>query len=377
MSESTPTQAPPVRTPLYERLKETRARWVDFAGWEMPVEFSGILKEHRTVRTAAGMFDLSHMGELEIRGDIAAAVAFVDSMVSNDVARLVPGQAMYTVVCAPRGIILDDVIVYRFEDHIMLVVNASNREKMVAWFTSHLPPGLELVDRTEALALVALQGPIAESVLAPLTQSDLASLRYYHFTVGAVAGVPCIISRTGYTGEDGFELYVEAPRAIELWDAVAAAGAPLGVTPIGLGARDTLRLEARYALYGNEIDETTNPLEAGLGWVVKLDAADFIGREALRDIKQAGLKRTLVGLQMEDRGVPRHGFEVRHGDEVVGVVTSGTFSPTLEQAIALAYVAKDERRLTAVGTELDIMIRGNACKARVVKTPFHRGSVRS
>lgn len=376
MTECTKTQVP-ARTPLYERLNETRAKWVDFAGWEMPVEFSGILKEHRTVRSAAGMFDLSHMGELEVRGDMGAVVAFVDSLVSNDVSRLEPGAAMYTVVCSPQGIILDDVIVYRFEKHIMLVVNASNRCKMVDWFTKHAPAGITLVDRTDELALIALQGPVSESIMAPLTSTDLSVLRYYHFVEGAVGSVPCIISRTGYTGEDGFELYVEAARAIELWDAVAAGGATRGVIPIGLGARDTLRLEARYALYGNEIDETTNPLEAGLGWVVKLDRAEFTGRDVLREIKQAGPKRTLVGLVMEDRGVPRHGFEVWHAGEVVGVVTSGSFSPTLEQAIALAYVPRDERKLHAVGTELDVMIRGNACKARVVKTPFHRGSVKS
>jgi len=374
------------RTPLCDRLKELGGKWVDFAGWDMPVQFSGIIDEHNAVRSKVGLFDLSHMGELEVHADNPQeALDFVGLLVSNDVSKLQVGQAMYTVVCNPHGNILDDIIVYRFPTHVMLVVNASNRDKMHAWFRMKAPKGVTVTDHSDHIALIAIQGPLAEEVLKPLASIDVTQLRYYHFDGEwrtqrprvTVADIPCIISRTGYTGEDGFELYVAGDRAVDLYNAVYQAAQAHGGIPIGLGARDTLRLEAKYALYGNELDEQTNPLMAGLSWVVKLDKGEFTGREALQKIKQEGTKRVLVGLQMEDRGVPRHGFEVQRDGQAVGVVTSGTFSPTLKQAIALAYVDKNEAKLNAIGTELDIMIRNSPCKAKVVKTPFYRGSVKS
>ncbi len=376
------------RTPLFERLKKFGGKWVDYAGWDMPVSFCGIVEEHRTVRQAVGLFDLTHMGELELRAaDPADALAFANRIVTADVSRLEPGQAAYCAVCNEAGGIKDDVIVYRLAAHVMVVVNASNREKMVRWFRSHAPSNVEVVDASDEIALIALQGPLAARILAPLASIDVASIGYYHFAGNlegegrsgpvTVAGVPCIVSRTGYTGEDGFELYVANHNAVALYDAVYEAASGHGVLPIGLGARDTLRLEARYALYGNELDESVNPLEAGLGWVVKLDKSDFIGREALLRIKQEGPRRVLVGLQMEDRGIPRHGFDVLSGGQPVGTVTSGTMSPTLGVAIALAFVAKNEQRLNAVGSALDVVIRNNPCRALVVKTPFHRGSVKS
>ncbi|NDD27241.1 MAG: glycine cleavage system aminomethyltransferase GcvT [Proteobacteria bacterium] len=374
------------RTPLYDRLREFGGKWVDFAGWEMPIQFTGIIEEHRAVRAEAGLFDLTHMGELEVRADdVAQCVEFVNGLVSNDISTLKPGAAMYTVVCNPRGNILDDIIVYRFESHLMLVVNASNRDKMHAWFRMKAPGGITVTDVSDDVALIALQGPKAEAILAPLASVDITKIAYYHFDgewltkrpLVTVAGVPCIISRTGYTGEDGFELYVENQHATALFDAVYAAAKPHGGRPIGLGARDTLRLEAKYALYGNELDEHTNPIEAGLSWVVKLAKPAFVGREVLEAVKAEGSARVLVGLQMLERGVPRHGFEVHKDGRPVGVVTSGTFSPTLEQAIALAYVERSEAKLHAIGTELDVIVRGAPCRAVVVKTPFHRGSVRS
>jgi len=362
------------RTPLYDRLKEYPAKWVPFGGWEMPVEFGGILKEHRCVRQGAGLFDLSHMGELDVIGrDVDEAVAHVQRLVTNDIASLEPGAARYTAVCRPDGGILDDIIVYRSAKALTLVVNASNTSRMFEWFSVHAPVGVRIKDRTLETALIALQGPKAAEILRPLSSVDVDALRFYHFEEGLVGNVPCVVSRTGYTGEDGFELYTHESKAVELWDTLIAAGAPHGIAPIGLGARDTLRLEACYALYGNEIDEDHNPLEAGLGWVVKLQKGDFIGREALLEIKQRGLSRTLVGLTMEDRGVPRHGFELLHQDRPIGVVTSGTFSPTLEHAVALGYV---EKEFKAPGTEVDVKIRNSAARAKVAKTPFYRGSVK-
>lgn len=377
-------------TPLHGRLKELGGRWVDFAGWDMPVQFTGIIEEHKAVRAKAGIFDLSHMGELEVRADNPQDVLnFVGRMVTNDVSTLQPGGAMYTVVCNQHGNILDDVIVYRFPSHVMLVVNASNRDKMHSWLRAQAPKPVNLSDVSDDIALVALQGPLSEAILKPLASIDVTALHYYHFDGEwdgerstrhprvTVAGVPCIISRTGYTGEDGFELYVARNQATPLYDAVFETAHKHAGLPIGLGARDTLRLEAKYALYGNELDENTNPLEAGLSWVVKLDKGDFIGRETLQHIKQEGPKRVLVGLQMEDRGIARHGHEVHKNGRAVGAVTSGTMSPTLGHAIALAYVEKSDAKLNALGTELDVVIRNTACRAKVVKTPFYRGSVRS
>jgi aminomethyltransferase len=357
-----------LRTSLYATHLEEGARMVDFAGWEMPLQYRGIVAEHEAVRTSAGVFDLSHMGELEVSGP--GAVDFVNGLITNDLAPVEPGRALYTAMCRPDGGILDDMVVYRFPDRVWLVVNASNREKIRRWVEEHLPPsGVALRDLSLETALVALQGPRAQELLAPLVDLNLDSIGYYRFAQGHVAGVPALISRTGYTGEDGFELYVAWQDGPQVWRALRQAGAP----PCGLGARDTLRTEAGYALYGHEIDEVTNPLEAGLGWVVKLGKAGFVGKEALEARRQAGLSRALVGLLMESRAVPRPGYSVEAGGREVGRVTSGTFSPTLSRGIALASV---ELACRSEGTPLEVVIRGRREPARVVKLPFVKGSVR-
>jgi aminomethyltransferase len=339
---------------------------VEFAGWEMPVQYSGILGEHRAVRTAAGLFDVSHMGEVELRG--AGALEACQRLASNDVSRLDDGDAIYTVLCLPSGGIVDDVIVTRLAaDRVLICVNASNRRKDVEWLREHRL-GADVVDRSDELALIALQGPRSADVLRPLVDVDVDRLRRFHAREGVVAGVSVLVSRTGYTGEDGFELYVDWNRAERLWEALLEVGTPRGLVPAGLGARDTLRLEKGYALYGNDIDETKTPLEAGLGWVVKLDKGDFVGRDALLRQKQQGLSRSLAGLTMEAPGVPRHGYRVLAAGTAAGEVTSGTMSPMLGNGIALAYVPAASAR---PGTPLAIEIRGRAHAARVVRLPFY------
>ncbi|MEA2625453.1 MAG: aminomethyltransferase [Candidatus Binatota bacterium] len=338
---------------------------VEFAGWEMPVQYSGILGEHRAVRTAAGLFDVSHMGEVELRG--AGAIEACQRLATNDVSRLADGDAVYTVLCLPSGGIVDDVIVTRLAaDRLLVCVNASNRGKDVAWLREHRR-GADVVDRSDELALIALQGPRSADVLRPLAELEVDRLRRFRAREGSVAGIPVLVSRTGYTGEDGFELYVGWHRAEGLWDALLEAGAPCGLVPAGLGARDTLRLEKGYALYGNDIDETKTPLEAGLGWVVKLDKGDFVGRDALLRQKRDGLSRSLVGLTMEGAGIPRHGYPILDDGITVGEVTSGTMSPMLGRGIALGYVPAASG---GPGTRLAVEIRGRSQAVRVVRPPF-------
>jgi aminomethyltransferase len=343
---------------------------VPFAGYEMPVQYrAGILAEHRAVRKSAGLFDVSHMGELIVRG--ARALDFVQYVTTNDASKLQVGQAQYSVICNEKGAALDDCIVYRFADHYMIVVNASNRDKDRDWisqFTNRF--GVELIDRSDEIALLALQGPRAQEILARLADSLLDEIKYYHFTVGAVAGRGAIISRTGYTGEDGFELYLDAGDAVSLWRGLLEAGAPEALGPVGLGARDSLRLEMGYALYGNDLTEDNTPLEAGLGWVVKLDKADFVGKAALVLQKEQGLRKRLIGFKMKERGFPRHGYEVRYRGEPAGEVTSGTVSPMLDQGVGMAYVATEAAK---VGTEIEIMVRDRASPAEVVRPPFYTG----
>ena len=344
---------------------------VPFGGWEMPVQYRGIVEEHRTVRAAVGLFDVSHMGEFEVEG--TGALTALQRLTSNDVSALDVGQVQYSLLCRPDGGLVDDLTVYRLADsHYMLTVNAGNIEKDWAWVTEH-GAGPRWRNTSDETALIAVQGPRAEALVGRLADRPVDRLGYYRFQPGTVASVPTLISRTGYTGEDGFELYVPADGATRLWTALLDAGAADGAAPIGLGARDTLRLEMRYALYGNDIDETTNPLEAGLGWVVKPAKGDFIGRAAIERVRAEGPKRRLVGLEMTERAVPRHGYPVVRARRAVGTVTSGSYGPSVDRYIALAYV---ETPLATVGTELGVEIRGEGKPARIVKTPFHPSSVK-
>jgi aminomethyltransferase len=359
------------RTPLFETHRRLGARLVEFGGWEMPVQYSGIIEEHRAVRERAGMFDVSHMGEFRVEGP--GALAFLQSLVPNDVSRLAVHQALYTQLCHPSGGAVDDLLIYRLGEHeYMTVVNAGTMEKDWAWFTGHAASrdDVTLTNISDQTALIAVQGPLAERILQPLTGTPLAEIAYYHFRPGMVSGIECLISRTGYTGEDGFELYCPPQRAADLWDAVLAAGQSHGLLPAGLGARDTLRLEAGYCLYGHELTDDITPLEAGLGWSVKLNkGADFIGRHALADEKQNGLLRKLIGIELSERGVPRAGYPILRDGEVIGEVTSGTMSLTFNRPVALGYVPPAD---AAPGTSLAIEIRGKAVPAVVVALPFYK-----
>lgn len=359
------------RTPLFDAHKHLGARLVEFGGWEMPVQYSGILDEHRAVRQRAGLFDVSHMGEFRAEGP--AALDFLQGLVPNDVSRLVDNQALYSQICRPDGGTLDDLIIYRLgENRYMIVVNAGTMEKDWAWFSEHARgrDGLTLTNISSETALVALQGPLATQILRPLTETPLDDIVYYHCRPGVVAGIECLISRTGYTGEDGFELYCASARVAEIWQALLEAGKPHGLLPAGLGARDTLRLEAGYCLYDHELTEQITPLEAGLGWTVKLNkTSDFIGREALAREKQDGLRRKLVGIEPRDRGVPRAGYAILRDGQRIGEVTSGTMCPTLERPAALGYVPPAD---ATPGTEIAIDIRGKAVPAVIVPLPFYK-----
>lgn len=341
-----------------------------FAGWEMPIQYKGIALEHHAVRQRAGLFDVSHMGELELRGP--QALALVNSLITNDIARAADGQATYTCCCNEQGTILDDLIVYRRSTSDVLVVcNASNRTKISAHFAAAARSVCDFEDVSDRTALLALQGPKALGILAKArVSSDLSALKSFRFEPGSVAGIACVIARTGYTGEDGVELFCAWDDAPALWDALLAAGADDGVEPIGLGARDTLRLDARLSLYGNEIDETTNPLEAGLAWVTKLDKSSFVGKQALAAIKERGITRTLVGFEMVGRGIARHGYPLLDTEGAVcGVCTSGGPSPTLGKSIGLGYVPV---ALSTIGRELFVDCRGKKIAAQIVKTPFYK-----
>ncbi|MBW5446757.1 glycine cleavage system aminomethyltransferase GcvT [Cohnella sp. CFH 77786] len=361
-----------LRTPLYDLYREfPDARCIDFGGWDMPVQFSGIQREHEAVRTKAGLFDVSHMGEFAVEGPGAAA--FLQRMTTNDVDRLVNGQAQYSLICNPDGGVVDDLLVYkRAGDRFMLVVNASNTGKDFEWLGKHLPDGVTLNDRSREVALLAVQGPHAERILARVTPEPelLSGLQPFRFLEGAdICGRKAIVSRTGYTGEDGFELYVDASDAATVWRELLGAGEADGLVPVGLGARDTLRFEARLPLYGQELSDTISPLEAGLGAFVKLDKGDFVGREALIRQKAEGLKRKLVGIEMADRGIPRALYPVYGADGRIGEVTTGTQSPTLKRNLGLALI---DARYAGLDTEIEVDIRGKRLKARVVPTPFYR-----
>jgi aminomethyltransferase len=354
------------RTPLHDMHVALGAKIVPFAGFEMPVQYpTGITAEHKSVRERCGLFDVSHMGEFVVRG--RQAVHFTSFVTTNDVAALDPGQIHYSTILNDRGTIEDDCLVYRMRDRVMIVVNASNREKDLAHIAQHLSRfDASLDDVSDDIALLALQGPLAEAILAPLTDADLPSIAYYHFTEGHVAGAPCLVSRTGYTGEDGFELYHDAQHAAQIWNALLATGK---VTPCGLGARDTLRLEAGLALYGNDIDDTVTPLEAGLGWLVKLQKGDFVGRDALVRQKEEGIPRKLVGFTTINRAIPRHGYPVLYHDHPIDIVRSGSMSPTLSAPIGTTYLPTPDAK---EGTAFEVDVRGKRVGATVVRMPFYK-----
>jgi aminomethyltransferase len=362
------------RTPLAERHEALGAKMVDFAGWYMPVQYSGIMDEHRAVRTAAGLFDLGHMGQVDVSGN--DALAFLQYVATNDVARLAPSEAQYALLCYPDGGVIDDIIIYRRPSGVgfFVVINASNIDKDVDWLLNHASQRSDLDVTVRNISgetgMIAIQGPAAEDIVAGLSSVDLRDQPYFSCRETTIAGIPCLAGRTGYTGEDGWEFYPAIDQVGEMWDALLNAGGPHGLKPIGLGARDTLRLEARMPLYGNELSAEINPLEAGLSWAVKLDKGDFIGRDALQAAKEQGIKRRTVGFKLVERGgVPRSHYDVQVDGKDIGFVTSGTSSPSLGENIGLAII---DREYAGTGKPLDIMVRGKAVRAEQVKTPFYK-----
>ncbi|HXF48926.1 MAG TPA: glycine cleavage system aminomethyltransferase GcvT [Verrucomicrobiae bacterium] len=359
------------KTPLSDLHEAAGAKMVPFAGFYMPVSYRGISEEHRKVRSSVGVFDLSHMGEFRVTG--TRALEFLQKVTTNDVAKLAVWDVQYSMMCYPEGGIVDDLLIYHLPDSYLLVVNAANIEKDFDWLVSHKPNAVTLTDESDRTALIAIQGPKAEVLMAKLTDYDLPKLGYYKAANDRVCGEEILFSRTGYTGEDGFELYMTPERAEYFWSKVMEAGREFDIEPIGLGARDTLRLEMKYMLYGNDIDATTNPLEAGLGWVVKLAKGDFIGKGPTEKLKAAGLKRKLVCFEMTEKAIPRKGCGIFSGGQKVGEVTSGTFSPSLEKGIGLGYVPT---ALAEVGRKLEIEIRGKNAAAVVVPAPFYKNGTR-
>jgi aminomethyltransferase len=364
---SEPTGPPLLRTPLFERHRALGGKLVPFGGWEMPVQYSGLTEEHVAVRTAAGLFDVSHMGEIRVRGPRALEV--VQRLTTNDASTLIEGRIQYSAFLTENGTFVDDLLTYKIaDDDYLLVVNAANTPKDVAWAKRAAVDGGSVENESGKWAQIALQGPRSAEILQPLVDVELAPIGYYHFRHGKVVGVPSIVSRTGYTGEYGFEVYCPPAAAVEIWDAILASGKPHGLIPAGLGARDTLRLEAKMALYGNDIDDTTTPWEADLGWIVKMKKGDFIGRAVLERQKAAGISKKLVGFQVTGRGIARHGHPVKTLAGP-GIVTSGTQTPTVGKPIGLAYVPV---AASAIGTEIEIDIRGRGVSAVVVSTPFYK-----
>jgi aminomethyltransferase len=357
----------PKKTPFYSLHIKNNAKIVEFANYFMPIQFRGIVEEHRKVRSSVGLFDITHMGEFEVWGKDAES--FIQKMTTNDVSRLDTYQVQYSCMCYDHGGIVDDLLVYRLPDHFLLVVNGACLEKDFAWFSDHPSGEVELKNVSDETALLALQGPKAEDVLKKLTDKNLSDLRFYWATWGKVGGIEMLFSRTGYTGEDGFELYFSPAHAESMWNVLMEAGREFDIEPIGLAARDSLRLEMKYMLYGNDIDQTTNPLEAGLGWIVKLDKGDFVGKEPTLKLKQQGLKQKLVAFEFLDQAFPRQHYEIQKNDKKIGEITSGTFSPTLNRGIGLGYVPIEYSK---TGTELDIIIRGRPQKAVIIKPPFYK-----
>lgn len=362
------------KTPLYDRHVALGGRMIPFAGWMMPVQYSGIIAEHNAVRNTGGLFDLGHMGQVEVSGP--DALAFLQATTTNDVSLLEPGDAQYALLPNPQGGVIDDIIIYRRPsgDGYMVCVNASNRDKDVAWMKRQAAAstGLNVAveDISDRTGMIAIQGPVAEAVVQGLTATDLGPLPAFAWISAEVAGVPAMLARTGYTGEDGFEFFTPIDRVGDLWDALLAAGSPKGIVPVGLGARDTLRLEARMPLYGQELADDIGPLEAGLGWAVKLDKGDFIGREPMAAMKETGVPRKTVGFKLVERGgTPRSHYPVQLDGREIGFVTSGTMSPTLGENIGLALVEADA---AGIGKPLQVMVRDKPVQAIQVKVPFYK-----
>jgi len=359
----------PKRTPLYDEHVKSGGKIVEFGGFEMPVQYKGIIEEHNTVREQAGLFDVSHMGEIEVKGPDAKK--FIQKLITNDLEKIEPGKVLYSPICYENGGTVDDLLVYCFNwEHFWLVVNASNTEKDWQWFNEQKgTEDIELTNISEDIAQLALQGPKAQEILQLITSLDLKEIKFFRFQEGEVNGSHCVVSRTGYTGEDGFEIYLKADEVIALWQELLAKGTPLGLAPIGLGARDTLRFEAGLPLYGHELSPDISPLEAGLGIFVDLKSdADFIGKKALVSQKEEGLKRKKVGIEMEDRGIPREGYLIQKDGQEIGFITSGSFSPTLGKNLGMALIDINEAQL---GNTVSVMIRNRPCKATVIKTPFY------
>jgi len=341
------------------------AKMVGFAGYEMPIQYHGIRDEHRRVRNTVGVFDVSHMGEIEVRGE--NALEMVQKITINDASALEIGQVQYSAMCYEDGGIVDDLLVYRFDDHYLLVVNASNKDKDLDWVLKNKIEGCDIKDTSDEVTQIAVQGKDAEAALQKLTNVDLSAIKFYWFKLDKLADVNMIISRTGYTGEPGFELYFENKYAEQIWEKVFEAGKEFDIEPIGLGARDSLRLEKKMCLYGNDIDQTTNPIEATLGWITKLDNDNFIGKEAILKIKEDGINRKLVAFVLNDSGFPRKDYEIYKDGDQIGQVTSGTVSPILEKGIGLGYVNKE---FSKIDTEIEIKVRNKFISAKIIKPPF-------
>jgi aminomethyltransferase len=364
------------RTPLFDVYKQYGAKTIDFGGWELPVQFAaGIKKEHEAVRTKAGLFDVSHMGEIEVTG--RDSLMYLQKMMTNDVSALTTGSAQYTAMCYEDGGTVDDLLIYKLaEEHFLLVVNAANIEKDYEWLNDHLQGDVRLVNRSEQMAQLALQGPLAGQVLQKLCpETNLNEIGFFQFKENVnIAKIPALVSRTGYTGEDGFEIYCDVQNAVKLWEDILAAGKDEGVLPCGLGARDTLRFEAALPLYGQELSADITPVEAGIGFAVKVNKnADFIGKAVLKEQREQGSLRKLVGIEMVDRGIPRHGYPVLKDGRQIGFVTTGTQSPTLKKNIGLAIVATEFSQL---GTEVEVEVREKRLKAQIVKIPFYKKTVK-
>jgi len=357
------------RTPLYPLYAQYGAKVIDFGGWELPVQFSSILEEHEAVRERAGLFDVSHMGEVDVKGK--DSLKYIQKLITNDAAKLVDGKALYSPMCYPDGGTVDDLLVYRYsEDHYLLVINASNIDKDFAWFQENLAGDVEIKNISGEVSQLALQGPLAEKVLQKLTTTDLSAIGFFNFMTDVdLNGVKGLVSRTGYTGEDGFEIYLPNADAGKLWLDILEAGREDGVLPCGLGARDTLRFEAKLPLYGQELSKDITPIEATIGFFVKLDKGEFNGRAVLAEQKENGAPRKLVGVEMIERGIPRTHYPVFAGDKQIGEITTGTQSPTLKKNVGLALIKKE---YAEIGNEVYVEIRNKKIKAQIVKTPFYK-----
>lgn len=354
------------KSPFYEKHLQYNGKIVEFAGFFMPIHFEGIVAEHETVRNGVGVFDVSHMGEIEITGP--DRIQFVNYITTNDVSKLAVNQVQYSAMLYPDAGIVDDLLVYNLKDRVFLVVNAANTEKDYQWILQNKKFDVDIKNLSDDIGQLAIQGPKSELLLQKILDFNLAELKYYWAVETKIKGIDVLLSRTGYTGEDGFEIYMSANDGLKIWDIVFESGKELDVKPIGLGARDTLRFEMRYCLYGNDIDKTTNPLEAGLGWIVKFDKGDFIGKDALLKIKESGLKRKLVGFEVIDKGIPRPHQKIYADDNEIGFVTSGTFSPSLKKGIGMGYV---KTLYTEPGTKFFVMAR-EPIPVEVIKGPFYK-----